>query len=180
MSVVGGGNLYPNWLGSANLSIPNNQVVVNGAIVNVVPIYDLTNRSVSSVPANVKTLIYTLPGTYAAGVYIVGGEFQVQNTSGGQTAYAAGDGIDWIIQGIGDTNPDYSEASTQPFYTCVAPSTGTGAASSFGVSRLSPSGLTGITANGTQMGVYVRYTTASSATQNMTFTITGLSVQKIG
>lgn len=37
MSASGGGNLYPNWLGSAALVIPNNQVVVNGNQVNVVP-----------------------------------------------------------------------------------------------------------------------------------------------
>lgn len=179
MSVTGGGNLYPNWLGSASLSIPNNQIVVNGKTVNVVPIVDLTNRSISSVPANTKTLVYTLPGTYDAGVYVIGAELQVQNTSGGQTAYAPGDGVDWIIQGIGDASPDYSEASGQPYYACVVASGGTGTASANGVFRCSPTGLTQITNNGTSIGVYVRYTTASAATQTMTFTITGLSIQKI-
>ena len=45
MSINGGGNLYPNWLGAATLSIPNNQVVVNGALVNVVPVTLLTSAS---------------------------------------------------------------------------------------------------------------------------------------
>lgn len=179
MSINGGGNLYPNWLGSAALTIPNNQIVVNGRVVNVVPVVDLVNHSIASVAANTKTLVYTLPGTYAAGVYVIGAELQVQNTGGGQTAYAAGDGVDWTIQGIGDANPDYSEASGQPYYACVVPSTGTGAASATGVFRCSPTGLTGITNDGTQIGVYVRYTTASAGTQTMTFTITGLSIQKV-
>lgn len=180
MATSGGGNLYPNWLGSASLTIPNNQIVVNGKTVNVVPTVYLTNQSISSVAPNVKTLVYTLPGTYAAGVYQINAELQVQNTSGGQTAYAAGDGVDWIIQGIGDANPDYSEASCQPYYSCVVTSSGSGAASSQGVVRVSPTGLTAITNDGTQIGVYVRYTTASAGTQTMTFTITGLSIQKIG
>lgn len=179
MSTTGGGNLYPNWLGSASLVIPNNQIVVNGKVVNVVPIVDLTNHSIASVAPNTKTLVWTLPGTYAAGTYQVNAEFQVQNTSGGQTAYAAGDGVDWIIQGIGDANPDYAEASAQPYYSCVATSGGSGAASAQGVCRLSPTGLTAITNDGTQIGVYVRYTTASAGTQTMTFTVTGLSIQKI-
>ena len=179
MSVSGGGNLYPNWLGSASISIPNNQIIVNGKTVNVVPIVDLTNHSISSVPANTKTLVYTLPGTYDAGVYSIQAEFQVQNTSGGQTAYAAGDGIDWIVQGIGDANPDYAEASAQPYYSCVVTSGNSGAASATGVCRLSPTGLTAITNNGTSIGIYVRYTTASAGTQTMTFTVTGFSIQKI-
>ena len=179
MSVVGGGNLYPNWLGSASISIPNNQIIVNGKVVNVVPIVYLTNQSIASVAPNTKTLVYTLPGTWDAGVYVINAELQVQNTGGGQTAYAAGDGVDWIIQGIGDASPDYSEASCQPYYSCVPTSGGSGAASSNGVVRVSPTGLTQITNNGTQIGVYVKYTTASAGTQTMTFTITGLSIQKI-
>lgn len=179
MSTSGGGNLYPNWLGSASLVIPNNQIVVNGKVVNVVPITYLTNQSISSVAPNTKTLVWTLPGTWDAGVYMVNAEFQVQNTSGGQTAYAAGDGVDWTVQGIGDVNPDYSEASTQPYYSCVVPSGNSGVASANGVCRVSPTGITAITNNGTQIGVYVRYTTASAGTQTMTFTVTGLSIQKI-
>lgn len=179
MSISAGGNLYPNWLGSASLSIPNNQIVVNGKTVNVVPVSYLTNQSISSVTANTKTLVYTLPGTYAAGVYNINAELQVQNTGGGQTAYAAGDGVDWIIQGIGDASPDYSEASTQPFYTCVAVSGGSGGSSTTGVSRVSPTGLTQITNDGTQIGVYVTYFSSAAGTKTMTFTITGLSIQKI-
>ena len=173
-----GGNLYPNWLGSASLVIPNNQVVINGKVVNVVPIVDLTNHSISSVPANTKTLVWTLPGTYAAGTYIVGAELQVQNTGGGQTAYAAGDGIDWIIQGIGDASPDYAEATCQPYYSCIN-ATGTGTASANGVVRLTPTAITQISADNTQIGVYVKYLTASAATQTMTFTATAISIQKV-
>ena len=179
MATIGGGNLYPNWLGSASLTIPNNQVIVNGKTVNVVPIVDLTNRTISSVTANTKTLVYTLPGTYDAGVYIIGGEFQVVNTGGGQTAYAAGDGVDWLIQGIGDPATDYSEASGQPFYSCVALSASTGRTSTNGVMRLYPCGPTQITSNGTQIGVYVRYLTALTGTITMTFSVTGLTIQKI-
>lgn len=178
MSTSGGGNLYPNWLGSASLVIPNNQIVVNGKVVNVVPISYLTNQSISSVPANTKTLVYTLPGTWAAGTYLVNAEFQVQNTSGGQTAYSAGEGVDWTVQGIGDANPDYAEATCQPYYSCIN-ATGTGIASANGTVRLTPTGITAITNDNTQIGVYVKYLTASAATQNMTFTITGISLQKI-
>ena len=178
MSTSGGGNLYPNWLGSASLTIPNNQIVVNGKVVNVVPIVSLTNQSISSVAPNTKTLVYTLPGTYDAGVYIVNAEFQVQNTGGGQTAYAAGDGVDWTVQGIGDANPDYAEATCQPYYSCIN-STGTGAASANGTVRLTPTGITGITNNGTQIGIYVKYLTASAGTQTMTFTVTGYAIQKV-
>ena len=174
-----GGNLYPNWLGSASLVIPNNQIVVNGKVVNVVPIVDLTNHSIASVAPNTKTLVWTLPGTYAAGVYSVQAEFQVQNTSGGQTAYAPGDGVDWIVQGIGDPATDYAEASAQPYYSCIQPTGTGGVASAQGVSRLSPTGLTQITADNTQIGIYVTYKTASGATQTMTFTVTGFSIQKI-
>lgn len=178
MSTSGGGNLYPNWLGSASLVIPNNQIVVNGKVVNVVPISYLTNQSISSVPANTKTLVYTLPGTWAAGTYLVNAEFQVQNTSGGQTAYSAGEGVDWTVQGIGDANPDYAEATCQPYYSCIN-ATGTGVASANGTVRLTPTGITAITNDNTQIGVYVKYLTASAATQNMTFTITGISLQKV-
>ena len=95
MSVVGGGNLYPNWLGSASLTIPNNQIVVNGKVVNLVPIVDNTNRTLASVAANTRTLVWTLPGTYAAGQYLINAEFQTVNTGGGNTAYAVGDGVSW-------------------------------------------------------------------------------------
>ena len=179
MSVNGGGNLYPNWLGSASLVIPNNQVVVNGKVVNIVPTVDLTNRTISSVTANQKTLVYTIPGTFAAGIYRINGEFQTQNTGGGNTPYAAGDGVDWIVQGISDASPDYSEATTQPFYNCINVA-GTGQASATGVTRLTPTGITQISADGTQMGVYVKYLTTGSGTITMTFAITNLSWQKIG
>ena len=177
MSVVGGGNLYPNWLGTASLSIPNNQIVVNGKVVNVVPTVYLTNQTISSVTANTKTLVWTLPGTWSAGNYVINAEFQVQNTGGGQTAYAAGDGVDWIVQGIGDASADYSEATCQPFYSCISV-TGSGGASTNGVVRLTPTGITTITADNTQIGVYVKYL-GSAGTKTMTFTVATLSIQKI-
>jgi hypothetical protein len=179
MSVSGGGNLYPNWLGSASLSIPNNQIVVNGKVVNVVPNVLLQNQTIASVTANAKTLVYTLPGTYDAGVYFINAEFQVQNTGGGQTAFSAGDGIDWIVQGIGDAATDYAEGTTQPFYSCIS-ATGSGTASANGVSRITPSGITQITNNGTQMGVYVKYLRAAAGTVTMSFTVATLCIQKIG
>lgn len=179
MSVVGGGNLYPNWLGTASLSIPNNQIVVNGKTVNVVPIVDLTNHSISSVTANVKTLVWTLPGTYAAGVYAICGEFLVTNTGGGNTPFAAGDGVDWIIQGIGDPTPDYAEASIQPYYSSVAVTGGSGQTTSVGTCRLAPSAYTQISADNTQIGVYVRYTTTGSGTVTATFLVGNLSIQKV-
>ena len=180
MSVVGGGNLYPNWLGSASLTIPNNQAIVNGKVVNIVPNIFLTNQSIASVTANTKTLVYTMPGTYDAGIYFINAEFQVQNTGAGQTAYAGGDGVDWIVQGIGDPATDYAEGTTQPFYTCVVPSTSTGSASSVGVCRITPSGITQITSNGTQMGIYVRYLRTTPGTITATFTVATMSIQKVG
>jgi hypothetical protein len=179
MSVVGGGNLYPNWLGSASLSIPNNQIIVNGKVVNVVPNIFLTNQTISSVTANTKTLVYTLPGTYDAGYYFINAEFQTQNTGGGQTAYSAGDGLDWIVQGIGDTSTDYAEGTIQPFYSCIN-ATGTGTANATGVCRITPSGVTQITNNGTQMGIYVKYLRAAAGTVTMTFTVATFSIQKVG
>lgn len=177
MSVVGGGNLYPSWLGSASLTIPNNQIVVNGRSVNAVPTVYLTNQTLSSVPANTRTLLYTLPGTYAAGVYAIAAEFQTQNTSGGQTAYATGDSIDFTVQGIGDVNPDYAECLYKPFY---ASSTDGGAnAGSTGVTKQAPTGLTAITNDNTSIGVYVKYNTATVGTITMTITMTTLSIQKI-
>ena len=178
MSVVGGGNLYPNWLGSASLTIPNNQVIVNGKVVNVVPNVDTTNHSIASVQANIKTLVYTLPGTYAAGTYLINAEFQTQNTAGGATVYTAGDGVDWTVQGIGDANPDYAEATCQPYYSCIS-ATGSGTAAANGVTRLTPTGITGITADNTQMGIYVTYLRGTAGTVTMTFTVTAIAIQKI-
>lgn len=177
MSITGGGNLYPNWLGAASISIPNNQIVVSGRTVNVVPIVDLTNRSVASLTANTKTLVYTLPGTYDAGVYMINAEFQTQNTGGGQTAYAAGDSVDWTIQGIGDANVDYAECVYRPYYSCYTD--GAGNNSTVGICKQAPTGLTGITANGTQIGIYVKYNTNTAGTITQTQTVTGFSIQKI-
>ena len=177
MSVTGGGNLYPNWLGSASLSIPNNQVIVNGKTVNVVPVIDLVNHGVTSVPANTKTLVYTVPGTFAAGTYLINAEFQTQNTSGGQTAYATGDSVDWTVQGIGDASPDYAECLYRPFYCCSTDGAGTNG--STGVVKQTPSGITAITADGTQMGIYVKYNTNTAGTISQNQTMTVFSYQKV-
>lgn len=180
MSVSGGGNLYPNWLGSASLTIPSNTAIVNGKVVNVVPIVDTTNRTTASVTANNKTLFYTLPGTYAAGVYSIQAEFQSQNTGGGQTAYLPGDSVEWTVQGIADANPDYADCVYRPYYACYndGATTGTGA-SNTGIVKATPTGLTGITADNTQIGVYVKYNTSASGTITQTFTMTAISIQKI-
>lgn len=178
MSITGGGNLYPNWLGSASLSIPNNQIVVNGKVVNAVPVVDLTNHEIASVTANTKTLVYTLPGTYAAGVYAINAEFQTQNNNtGGQTAYATGDAVDWVVQGIGDASPDYAECVYRPYYASYV-TTG-GASGTTGVVKSTPSGITGITNNGTQIGVYVTYYTNTAGTITQRQALTTLSIQKI-
>lgn len=177
MSINGGGNLYPNWLGAATLSIPNNQVIVNGKLVNVVPTAYLTNQTTASVAANTKTLFYTLPGTYAAGTYMINAEFQSQNTAGGQTAYAVGDSVDWTVQGIGDANPDYAECVYRPYYSCYTDGGASG--STTGIVKQAPTGLTAITADGTSIGIYVKYNTATVGTITQTFTMTGFSIQKI-
>ena len=178
MSVTGGGNLYPNWLGSASLTIPNNQIVVNGAVVNVVPTVYLTNQSVASVTANTKTLVYTLPGRFAAGTYAINAEFQTQNTAGGNTAYATGDSVDWTVQGIGDANPDYAECVYRPYYTCYTDGAGSG--STTGIVKATPSGVTAITNDNTQIGIYVKYNTNTAGTITQTQTLATFSIQKIG
>jgi len=177
MSVTGGGNLYPNWLGSASLTIPNNQLVVNGKVVNVVPTVYLTNQSVSSVPANTKTLVYTLPGRYASGSYAINAEFQTQNTGGGNTVYAAGDSVDWTVQGIGDASTDYAECVYRPFYASYTD--GAGTSSTVGIVKATPSGITAITNDNTQIGVYVKYNTNTAGTITQTQTLATFSIQKI-
>jgi hypothetical protein len=177
MSVTGGGNLYPNWLGSASLTIPNNQIIVNGKVVNLVPIVDLTNHGVTSVAANTKTLVYTLPGTYDAGTYLINAEFQTNNTGGGNTVYATGDSVDWTVQGIGDASPDYAECVYRPYYTCYTD--GAGSSSTIGIVKATPSGITGITNNGTQIGIYVKYNTNTAGTITQAQTMTTFTIQKI-
>ena len=169
--------MYPNWLGSASLSIPNNQVIVNGKVVNIVPVVDLVNHGVTSVTANTNTLVYTLPGTYDAGSYLINAEFQTQNTGGGNTAYATGDSVDWTIRGIGDANPDYAECVYRPYYACYTD--GAGTAGTIGIVKATPSGITAITANGTQIGVYVKYNTNTAGTITMNQTMTTFSIQKV-
>ena len=177
MSINGGGNLYPNWLGTASLSIPNNQVVVNGKVVNIVPIVDNTNRTITSIAANTKTVVWTLPGTYDAGQYLINAEFSTNNTGGGNTAYATGDGVSWTVQGVGDASPDYAQATCRPYYWGITDGAGNGATT--GITRLTPSGITAITANGSQIAVYVKYNTNTVGTIIMTFALTSFSIQKI-
>ena len=162
MSVTGGGNLYPNWLGNATVTIPNNQAIVNGKLINIVPTVYLTNQTITSVTANTKTLVYTLPGTYNAGVYAINAEFQTQNTGGGQTAYAAGDSVDWTVQGIGDANADYAESVYRPFYSCYTD--GGANNSTTGIVKATPTGITAITNDGTQIGIYIKYNTGTAGT----------------
>lgn len=72
MSIAGGGNLYPNWLGSAALVIPNNQVIVNGNQVNVVPtVLGGIQRQFTWSDNNYVTFwtaSNVAPGTYLVGV----------------------------------------------------------------------------------------------------------------
>ena len=73
MSVTGGGNLYPNWLGSASLTVPSNtintSVTVQGsnysAAVNIVPQILLSNVSTTTLDTNnpSEVLSYTTPAT---------------------------------------------------------------------------------------------------------------------
>lgn len=76
MSVNGGGNLYPNWLGSASLSIPTNSINTTVTVgssnyntsVNIVPITLLaspSNQTLNTDNPN-EIISYTVP---ASGVY---------------------------------------------------------------------------------------------------------------
>jgi hypothetical protein len=76
MSINGGGNLYPNWLGSASLSVPGNSVnttvSVNGSnyatTVNIVPLTVLSaasNQTLNTDNPN-EIVSYTVP---ASGLY---------------------------------------------------------------------------------------------------------------
>ena len=177
MAVVGGGNLYPNWLGSATLSVPNNQIIVSGKVVNLVPTVYLTNQTIASVAANTKTLVYTLPGTYDAGTYLINAEFQTQNTGGGQTAYATGDSVDWTVQGINDANPDYAECVYRPYYAGFTD--GAGNNGTTGTVKATPSGITAITNDATQIGIYIKYNTNTAGTITQTQTVATFSIQKV-
>ena len=73
MSVSGGGNLYPNWLGNASLTIPNNQVVVNGQTVNVVPVMVGTSSNLTTW-TNQNQVTFFTASNLAAGTYLVGAE----------------------------------------------------------------------------------------------------------
>lgn len=76
MSVTGGGNLYPNWLGSASLTIPNDLINTTVSVggsnyttsVNVVPLVLLGSASNQTINTDnpSEILSYVLP---ASGVY---------------------------------------------------------------------------------------------------------------
>lgn len=74
MSIIGGGNLYPNWLGTAALTIPNNQAVVGGNVVNVVPVLvnSGSSNATSWADANFKT--FAIASNVPSGTYMVGCE----------------------------------------------------------------------------------------------------------
>lgn len=91
MSVSGGGNLYPNWLGSASLTIPNNQAVINGNIVNLVPTVGTSSNKYTWADGNFYT--YYTASNVAAGTYLVGWENFTDplTTSNAGNGWAAGD-----------------------------------------------------------------------------------------
>ena len=74
MSVTGGGNLYPNWLGAASLTVPNNTVNTNVTVqnsnyttaVNIVPQILLSNVSTTVLntdnPSEVLAFVTTASG----------------------------------------------------------------------------------------------------------------------
>lgn len=73
MSINGGGNLYPNWLGAATLSIPNNQIVVNGQLVNAVPVVVGTSSNLTTW-SNGNFVTFFTASNVPAGTYLVGCE----------------------------------------------------------------------------------------------------------
>lgn len=174
MSINGGGNLYPNWLGAATLSIPNNQVVVNGALVNVVPVSNTANQSIASITKNTVTLLYTIPDTLGPGTYLVGGETQSGSAT---TAWGTADVVDWVIQGIGDTSPDYAETTIKPYYNAVVLAAN-GNTPGTGIIKFDLAGITQLTTT-TKLGVYVTYYTTGSGSATIPFALVNWFYQKI-
>ena len=174
MSINGGGNLYPNWLGSATLSIPNNQVVVNGALVNVVPVSSTANQGIASITRNTKTLVYTIPDILPAGTYLVGGETQSGSST---TAWGTADVVDWVMQGIGDPAADYAEVTLKPYYNAVVLAAN-GNTPGTGLIKFDLAGITQLTTSG-QLGIYVTYFTTGSGTATIPFNIVNWFYQKI-
>lgn len=174
MSVSGGGNLYPNWLGSASLTIPNNQVVVNGTYVNVVPFVTTTNQSIASITKNTTTLLYQTPISLPPGKYLVGGETQSGSTG---TAWGTSDVVDWVIVGIGDTAPDYAETTIKPYYNAVTFASG-GSPVGTGIIKFDLAGITELTTT-TPLGVYLTYYTPGSGTIATPFSLANFFYQKV-
>ena len=173
MSVTGGGNLYPNWLGSASLTIPNNQVVVNGNIVNVVPYVTLTNQTITTITKNTTTLLYQTP-PLPPGKYFVGGETQTGNQS---STWLDTDCVDWVFAGVGETSADYAEVTVRPYFSGVVLTAGGGAVGT-GITKIDCIGITELTAT-RPIGVYVTYYTTGSGTVSETFSLANFFYQKI-
>ena len=174
MSISGGGNLYPNWLGSAALTIPNNQVVINGTNVNVVPVTLLTNQTITSITKNTATLIYQTPNALPPGRYLVGGETQ----SGNQlTTWGTADVVDWVIIGQGDPSPDYAETTIKPYYNAVVLASG-GNTPGTGIIKFDLAGLTELTTT-TPLSVYVTYYTTGTGAVTIPFTLANFFYQKV-
>ncbi len=174
MSVTGGGNLYPNWLGSAALTIPNNQVVVNGVNVNVVPFVTTINQSISSITRNTITQIYQTPFSLPPGKYLVGGETQSGSTT---TPWGTTDVVDWVIVGVGDTSPDYAETTIRPYYNAVAFTSG-GSPVGTGIIKFDLAGITELTVT-TPLAVYVTYYASGSGTATIPFSLVNFFYQKV-
>lgn len=174
MSVTGGGNLYPNWLGSAALTIPNNQVVVNGVNVNVVPFVTTANQSITSIVRNTPTLIYQTPFSLPPGKYLVGGETQSGSTT---TTWGTLDNLDWVIVGVGDTSPDYAETTIKPYYNAVTFTSG-GSAVGTGIIKFDLAGITELTITA-PLAVYVTYYTPGTGTITTPFNLANFFYQKV-
>ena len=102
MSVVGGGNLYPNWLGTASLTVPNNTAIVNGNVVNLVPIVAGTSSNQTSW-ANSNFNTFFIASNVAAGTYLVGCETFTDPLTASNAGAGWNQG-DYFLCQIGDDN----------------------------------------------------------------------------
>ena len=79
--------MYPNWLGSASLTIPNNQVVINGKNVMVVPQVVGTSSNLSVWPNGNFQTFFTqsnvAPGTYLVGCEVFTDPLTASNAGNG-------------------------------------------------------------------------------------------------
>ena len=116
MATVGGGNLYPNWLGTASLSIPNNQVVVNGAQVNVVPIVAGTTSN-KNTWADANFYTFFTASNVPAGTYLVGCETFTDplTTSNAGAGWNQGDYFFGVIQDKDGSSTLYPSIFHRPY-----------------------------------------------------------------